>query len=299
MRRNGMLLWKQATPYFLLLPALIAMFGIVIYPIINAVKMSFTDYILWKPQDVKFIGFGNYVQLLQDENFLMSLKNTGIWVFFCLLFQFVIGFVVALVLNQDFRGRALSRTIILIPWVTPTVLITLMFRWMYDGNYGVLNDIFYKLGLISQYKAFLSLAETALSAVIAVKVWQGIPFFAIMILAALQTIPKEMYEAAHVDGASKIETFWTITLPYVLPTILITTLLRTIWIANDVDLVYMMTGGGPGNSSMILSVYTYQLAQKSLNFGMASAAAILMTLILVILVMVFLKKIRQAEGKFE
>lgn len=295
MRKNGTLL----TPYLLLLPAMITMFGIVIYPIVNAVKMSFTNYLLWKPQEAKFIGLGNYVELFHDDNFLASLKNTGIWVLCCLVFQFILGFVVALVLNQDFKGRTLARTIIMIPWVTPTVLITLMFRWMYDGNYGVLNDIFYKLGFISQFKAFLSLADTALPAVIAVKVWQGIPFFAIMILAALQTIPKELYEAAHVDGASKFGTFWSITLPYVLPTVLITTLLRTIWIANDVDIVYMMTGGGPGNSSMILSVYTYQLAQKALNFGKASAAAILMTFMLVLLVMIFLKKIRQAEGKFE
>jgi multiple sugar transport system permease protein len=288
---------KKLTPYLLMAPAIICMFWVVIYPICSAVNMSLWDYNLARPKDTEFVGLGNYIELFQDDRFLATLPNTLYWVAFCLVFQCVIGFLCAVLLSKDFRGRGFARTVSLLPWVMPMILITLMWKWMYDGNYGIINDIMMKIGLIDSYKAWLSSPTTALTAVAIVKTWQGIPFFAIMILAALQTIPDEIYEAARVDGATAWQRFWHITLPYVMPVTLITILLRTIWIANDVDVVYLMTGGGPVTSTLTLSVYAYQTTML-LDFGKASSIAILFTVIIMVPVAFYLKQIQKAEAKF-
>lgn len=289
--------FKPLVPYLLILPAIFMMFWIVVYPIYNAVKMSFYEYYIYKPDEMKFVGMRNYAELLQEETFRNCIPNTVYWVLFCLIFQALLGLAFALVLNCDFKGRGLCRTINMIPWVTPTVLITLMWRWMYDGNYGVLNDLMQKAGMIDTFIPWLSLPNTALTAVCVIKTWQGIPFFAVMILASLQGIPKDVYEAAHVDGAGSLKVFTKITMPYIMPQFLITALLRTIWISNDVDMIYMTTMGGPVDKSLTLSVYAYQTAQ-TLNFGKASAISLLFTLVLMVLVLIYLFQIRKSERKF-
>lgn len=284
-------------PYLLIAPAIILMFWIVIYPIINAIKMSFFEYFLYKRQDSTFVGLQNYINLFKENNFPSIAANTVYWVAFCLIFQILIGFVCALVLNREFWGRGLLRSFTLIPWITPTVVITLMWRWMYDTNYGVINDILFRIGIIDKFQSWLSMPSVVLTCVSIVKVWQGVPFFAIMILAALQTIPVELYESADIDGASSWDRFWAITMPYVMPITLITILLRTVWIANDVDIIYMMTGGGPITHSLTLSVYAYQTAQ-AMNFGKSSAIAIIYTIVLMMLVVFYLYHIQKSEEKF-
>ena len=180
--------------------------------------------------------------------------------------------------------RALS----MIPWVTPGVLIGLMWRWIYDGNNGVLNDILLKLGLIQEKIPFLSEVSTAFPAVIVTIVWQGIPFFALMLLAALQGVPQDMYEAADIDGATKLQKLFFITLPSIKNTIFVTVLLRIIWVANSVDVIFNMTEGGPAYSTQTLSVYIYQKA-NALNLGYASAMAIILALCLLVVVVPYLK----------
>ncbi|NLZ51561.1 MAG: sugar ABC transporter permease [Thermoanaerobacteraceae bacterium] len=287
--------WSKLIPYILVAPAFTLMLLVVGYPILNSIYMSFLDYTLFKPKDIKFVGLANYLKVLSDPIFRESLLNTVLWVVFGVFFQFLFGLILALLLNRKFKGRGIVRSVILIPWVTPGVLIGLMWRWMYDGNYGVINDILSKLHIIDNFIPWLSSSDTSMASVIITIIWQGVPFFAIMLLAGLQAIPQELYEAAYVDGAGSWHTFCNITLPMLKPTILISTLLRTIWVANSVDVIYIMTGGGPGYSTHTLSVYTYIKAQKALDFGYSATLAIYLTIILSSVAYVYFKNLNLKE----
>lgn len=283
-KKRGAGIW----PYLLLAPALLIMLSVVIIPIINAVSMSFQSYNLTRPKKIAFIAFQNYEKILQSSQFWSSLGRTGIWVLWGVGLQFVFGFALALLLNKNFRGRGIVRSVSLIPWVTPGVLIALMWRWILDGNYGVLNDILKNLGIISDNIAFLASKQFAMPSVIMTIVWQGIPFFALMILAGLQSIPEELYEAANIDGASGLQKLFYVTIPSLKNTIFVTTMLRIIWVANSVDVIYNMTEGGPAFATQTLSVYIYKEASV-LNMGYASAMAILLMLVLMVVAIPYLR----------
>ena len=283
-------------PYLLLLPALIVMLSVVIVPIINAVSMSFQSYNLTKPKKIGFIGLQNYANLLHDPLFWSSLLRTAIWVVFGVGCQFLFGFLLALVLNKQFKGRGVVRAVSLIPWVTPGVLIALMWRWMYDGNYGVINDLLMRLGLIKENIAFLSKPGTAMPSVIVTIVWQGIPFFALMLLAGLQGISYDLYEAASIDGATGWQKLIYVTIPSLRNTIFVTTMLRIIWVANSVDVIFNMTEGGPAYATQTLSVYIYKKA-SALDMGYASAMAIMLMLVLLLAAIPYLRNtFRDQEG---
>ncbi len=283
-------------PYLLLLPALIVMLSVVIVPIINAVSMSFQSYNLTRPKKIGFIGLQNYVTLFHDPQFWSSLLRTVIWVIFGVGCQFLFGFLLALVLNKQFKGRGVVRAVSLIPWVTPGVLIALMWRWMYDGNYGVINDILMRLGLIHENIAFLSKPATAMPSVIVTIVWQGIPFFALMLLAGLQGISYDLYEAASIDGATGWQKLFYVTIPSLRNTIFVTTMLRIIWVANSVDVIFNMTEGGPAYATQTLSVYIYKKA-SALDMGYASAMAIMLMLVLLLAAIPYLRNtFRDQEG---
>lgn len=290
---------NKIAPYLLITPAVILMLIVVAYPIGNSVLMSFYNYQLFKLKDTRFIGLGNYINVLRDPIFVRALLNSLIWVFFGVFFQFLFGLILALILNKNFKFRGFVRSLILIPWVTPGILIGLMWKWMYDGNYGVINDILYKLHIINDNVPWLAKSNTALAAVIVTIVWQGIPFFAIMILAALQTISRELYEAASVDGASSWQKFCHITLPMLKGTIFVTTLLRVIWVANSVDVIYTMTGGGPGYSSLTLSVYTFSKARGALDLGYSSTLSIYFTMMLLVVLFMYIKQLKKQEGRLK
>lgn len=288
---------RKLYPYYLVAPAVLFMLMIVAYPIVNSIYMSMMEYKLFKLSSIHFVGLENYIAVLKDPVFMQSLWNSFLWIVFGVFFQFFFGLILALLLNEKFRGRSIVRSLVLVPWVTPGVLIGLMWTWMYDGNYGVINDILTKLHITNQYIPWLAQSDTALFSVIVTIVWQGIPFFGIMLLAGLQTIPRELYEAAEVDGASPWHSFWMITLPMLLPTIFVTTLLRIIWVANSVDVIYSMTGGGPGYSSLTLSVYTFVKARSALDFGYASTMSIYLTLILSVVLFAYLYTISKKEAR--
>ena len=218
------------------------------------------------------------------------------WVAFGVGLQFIFGFVLAVLLNQHFLGRGFVRAISLIPWVTPGVLIGLMWRWMYDGNYGVINAILTKLHIISGYIPFLAQTSTSFPSVIITIIWQGIPFFALMILAGLQGIPRELYEAAEVDGANGIQKLFKVTIPCIKNSILISLLLRIIWVANSVDVIFNMTEGGPAYSTQTLSVYVFNKAQ-ALDLGYSSAMAILLALVLCSVAIPYLVKTFREEDQ--
>ncbi|HOX13176.1 MAG TPA: sugar ABC transporter permease [Spirochaetia bacterium] len=281
---------RNPWPYLLVAPALLTVLTVVFIPVVNAVSMSFQSYDLRRPSRIGFIGLGNYAEVLSDPLFWQSVWKTVVWVGVGVGFQFLFGFILALLLNRRFFGRGIVRSISLIPWVTPGVLIGLMWRWIYDGSYGVLNDILLRLGIIRDYVPFLARGDTAFPAVILTIIWQGIPFFALMILAGLQGIPEELYDAADVDGANGVQKLFRITIPSLRNVIFVTTLLRIIWVSNSVDVIFNLTEGGPAYATQTLSVYVFNKG-NSLNLGYAATMSILLALMLSSVAVVYLRRI--------
>ncbi|MGE0074086.1 MAG: carbohydrate ABC transporter permease [Sphaerochaetaceae bacterium] len=286
---------RDLLPYALVTPALAITIAIIFLPMFQTITYSFSQYILYKPQEKGFIGFENYKTALSDPLFASSLLHTFVWIVSIIVFQFLLGFTTALLLNRRFAGRGIARSLILVPWVTPSVITALMWRWMYDGNHGLINQLLAKFGLIKEFIPFLAQTSTAMGSIIVALIWQGFPFFAIMLLAGLQAIPDELYEAAEIDGATKTQRFFNVTIPMLKPVILTTILLRTIWVANSLDIILIMTGGGPGYSTYTLPVYSYIKAYKGMDFGYSSTIAVLLTILLMIIVTGYVRNILKSQ----
>ena len=289
----------DALPYVLVSPAVIATLAVVFYPMITAIGMSVYDYVVWKPASSKFIWFDNYKAALENDLFWVSFKQTLLWIGLTVPLQLLLGLATALLLNQKFAWRWLARMLIIIPWALPSVVIALMWRWIYDSNYGVLNDFLLRMKILDQSIPWLANASTALYSIILVLVWQGFPFFAVMLLAGLQSIPQVHYEAAEVDGASVWQRFRHVTLPGLKSVLATSVLLRLIWVANSVDVIYVMTEGGPGNATYTLPLYAYAQSRKAMKFGYASAIAVLFTLMMLALVVMYLRRTDATGGTKE
>lgn len=281
-------------PYLLVAPALLVVLTVVFVPVVNALLMSFQNYDLRRPSAIGYNNFKNYVNLAADPLFWSALLRTGIWVVAGVGLQFVFGFILALLLNRPFFGRGIARSLSLIPWVTPGVLIGLMWRWIFDGNYGVLNDLLIRVGLLKENVAFLAQESTAFPSVILTIIWQGIPFFALMLLAGLQGIPEELYDAADVDGANGLQKFFLVTVPSLKSVIYVTTLLRIIWVANSVDVIFNLTEGGPAYATQTLSVYIFNKG-NSLNLGYAATLSIMLTLALASVAALYLRTMFRSQ----
>src|ERR1700722_17102521 len=281
--------------YSYLLPAALCMLATVVVPIGMAMKMSLYNDVLYKPQEYRFIGLGNYVRLAQDPVFWLTLWNSFVWVFGSVVLQFVAGFAAALLLHQAFRGRALVRMLALLPWIIPGVVVGLIWEWLYQPNYGVINDLLIRAGWLHDRIAWLSSPDLAMAAVVFTNVWRGIPFFAIMLLAGLQAIPGELYEAEHVDGAGVPARFRHITFPLLRPIIVVATATRIIWTFNYADLIFVMTSGGPANATQITSTYTLLQAYSNLDFGYAAALSVVLLLVMLAFTAAYLRLTRGVE----
>lgn len=284
-------LGKKVLPYALLSPAVVVTLLIVFYPMVQAAWMSLHQYILFKPKDIHFIGLQNFVTALTDEVFWISLGHTLLWIGITVPAQLLLGLVTALLLNQKFFWRPLARALIIIPWALPSVVIALMWVWIYDPNYGILNDMLLRLDIVKAAIPWLADPDTALYAIILTLTWQGFPFFAVMILAGLQSIPASYYEAAAIDGASNWRQFRHITLPGISGVLITAVLLRVIWVANSIDVIFVMTGGGPGYTTYTLPLYAFIKARTSLDFGYGSALAVIFTITLLGVVVMYLSRV--------
>jgi multiple sugar transport system permease protein len=276
------------TPYLFILPALMLIILFYGYPFIKTVYMSFMNYNIVDPKSIAFNNFENYKNLLTDPVLRLAAKNTIIWVFVSLIIQFVLGFILALLLWKPFKGKKIYQSIVFIPWAISGFLIGIIFRWMFNAQFGVISDILIKLGIMHNRISILSMTNTSLIGPIVGLVWYGVPFFAIMILAAIQGISDEVLEAADIDGAGRWTKLFKIVIPYIKPTILVTVLLRVIWIFNSADIIYIMTNGGPANSSHTLATYLFQKAYTNLDFGSASAISVLIMLFLAVYTIIYL-----------
>ncbi len=278
-------------PYVLLSPAVLATMVVVFYPMVQAIVTSLYNNILWKPRAVRFIGLDNYIAIWHDPVFWSSLGRTAIWIGLTVPLQLLLGLVTALLLNQTFRWRGLARSLILIPWALPSVVIGLMWSWIYNPQVGLLNDLLLRLGLLQTAMPWLANPSTSLYAIIVALVWQGFPFFAIMILAGLQTIPHSLYEAADIDGASDWQQFWHITLPALKSVLVTAVMLRIIWVANSIDVIYVMTGGGPGYATHTLPLYALKRTYGSMDFGYGSALAVTFSLLLLAAIYAYMRRV--------
>lgn len=280
-------------PYVLLAPALIIMICVVFYPICSAVLISFQNYNLAKPSANAFVAFKNFTDLLFPANklqridfdFWQGLVRTIKWVVFGVGGQFLFGFILALLLNKKFRGRGVVRAVSLIPWVTPGVLLALIWRLMYQSPNGIITVALRSMGILSANETLLNNYPMA-SAIVTI-IWQGIPFFALMILAGLQGISHDMYDAADIDGATGWQKLLFVTIPSLRNTIMVTLMLRIIWVANSVDVIWGMTDGSTP-AVQTLSVLIYKKAQ-SLNMGKAAAAALLLMIVLLLVSIPYIK----------
>ena len=280
----------DALPYVLVSPAVLATLVLVFAPMLQAAWTSLLHQILWKPRDVRFIGLDNYAAIAQDPVAWASLGRTLLWIGLTVPLQLLLGLVTALLLNQRFAWRGLARSLILIPWALPSVVIALMWAWMYQPQVGLFNDLLLRLGLVTQAVPWLAQPGTALYAIIVALVWQGFPFFAIMILAGLQTIPASLYEAAAVDGATPWQQFREVTLPGLKGVLVTALMLRLIWVANSIDVILVMTGGGPGYATHTLPLYAFKRTYGSMDFGYGTALACTFSLLLLGLILVYLRR---------
>lgn len=264
----------------MLIPGIL-MVGIFTYtPLFRGIIMAVQNYTLWDINDRYFNGIDNFKTVILDPQFLIVCKNTVVWVFVSLFFQFIFGFILALLLRHKFRGRGIYQGLVFFPWAISGFLIGLIWRWIFNGQIGIINDILMKLGFIETPIGFLSTPGLSLFSVIIANVWYGIPFFAIMILAALQSVPNELYESADIDGGGRLHKLFYVTIPYIKPILILTTLLRVIWILNFPGLIYSMTGGGPAGSSHILTTYMLDILMFNQDYGQASAVGVIIMVIL-------------------
>lgn len=269
-----------ATPWLMLAPALGAAAILVLLPVLDTLWLSLHDVILFRPRVRPFVGLANYLWALTDPVFWESLWHSLVWVAFGVGLQFAVGFIAALLLNRSFAWRAVARALIVVPWALPSVIIGLIWTWMLDFNLGVLNEIGVRLGLLSASVPWLAQPDTAMAGVLLAIVWQGFPFFAVTLLAGMQAIPRELYEAASIDGAGAFGRFRYVTLPGLAGVMATALLLRMIWVANSLDLILVMTGGGPGTATQTLPLHAFLTAWSGGNYGHGAALSVLLTLLL-------------------
>jgi multiple sugar transport system permease protein len=283
-----------ALGYTLTLPLILFTIGMLIYPFTSAFILSFQNKLVGQPP--KFIGLDNYKHLFtSDPIFLRVCLNTLLYCGVAVIFKLVLGMGMALLLNQRFKFRGLIRGIMLLPYVTPDLVVGITWRWIFDATFGILNYILKSLHLIQINIAWMANAWTALGAVAIANIWRGFPFFGICLLAGMQAIPADQYEAAEMDGANVFQKFWQITVPALKSVIMVATVLSTIWTFNDFTLPYIMTGGAPSNQTFMFAGYTYILSFKYNQIGYAMAVTVIMLPILIILIMTMAPRIFRQE----
>ena len=294
--RFGAGLRERLFGYGLLLPTLAVLALVILYPLAEGFRISLMRMRLTSTAAPRFTGFENYIDLFQDEKFWFTLRTTVIWTAANVVAQIVLGLALALLLNERLKARGLYRSLALIPYIVPSVAAALIWRWMYDGSSGIFNAILFRLGLIEQYRPWLGEVSTALPAVIIESVWKGTPFVMILLLAGLQTIAPEYYEAAGIDGASAWQRFRDITLPLLSPALAVATVLTTVYTVNNFNAIWLMTQGGPLGSTEILFTWAYKMAFERFDFGMAATISVVLFGILAIFASIYIFLVERGEA---
>jgi ABC-type sugar transport system permease subunit len=282
--------------YLFIAPIVVLVLSLVAYPFCYAIYLSMTHKLVGMPP--VFVGFENYVRLAEDGFFRRAVANSFVFTFGSVLVKLLLGMVMALVLTSNVRWRSFWTGVLLIPWVAPTVVSALNFLWIFDGSLGVLNYLLVRVfRILPQGVGWLSEPGTAMASVIAVNVWRGFPFFGISFLAGMKGIPNELYEAAAVDGANALRRFRHVTLPGIRNITIIVVLLSTIWTFNDFAIIYILTKGGPGGSTMVMPVFTYETAFGAQRLGEAIAVSLYLMPALAVTIMVLARYMRKGRAR--
>jgi multiple sugar transport system permease protein len=281
--------------FLLLLPTLTLLALFIAYPFVRGILLSVSSARVGIPGE--FVGLQNFSRLMSDPIFAHVVWNTCFYTAVTTVFKLALGLWLAILLNRNFRGKAFTRAFILLPFIIPTVLSTFAWKWMFDPTFSVLNWLFYKMGLISSAINWLGDPDLAMLSIIIVNIWRGVPFFAISLLAGLQTISPDLNEAAAIDGAKPWQRFIHITWPLLLPVTMVVVLFSVIQTFADFQIVYVMTGGGPANATHLFATYAYQLGVGTGILSMGAAVSLAMFPILFLIVIFQLLYIRRVETR--
>ena len=276
---------QRRLAWFLIVPAVFVVFLVIGYPLIQVLVYSVLKYKLDGVTPPSFVCLANYLFIFTDSDFWRSVLNTLIFTFFSVTLEAVLGLAIAMVANSKFKGRSILRVAILIPWAIPTVVSSKIWAWMFNDIYGVVNVLLTNLHLIPQKIAFLATPITALPVIIAVDVWKTTPFMALLLLAGLGLIPGDLYEAAAIDGATKVRQFFSVTLPLVMPTLLVALIFRTLDALRVFDIFYVMVGGQGNMATM--AIYNQQWLVSFLDAGIGSAASVIILVFIMIFVILY------------
>lgn len=280
---------EQRQAWVLLAPMLIVMGMLTAWPLLRTIWLSFTDAaLIGNGSEVNYVGLENYLYALTDPDFLSSILRTLYFTVVSVALEGIIGVLVALLLNQKFYGRSVLRVLVILPWALPTIVNAMMWRLNFNPDYGSINALLTQLGIIDGYRSWLGSPDSALNAVMLADVWKNYPLVTLLSLAAMQSIPEDLFEAARLDGASAFRRFRAITFPAIVGPLSVALVLRTIDAFKIFDIIYVMTRGGPVDSTKTLSFYVYQESFSYLRAGSGAAYAILMTLMCGVLIALYL-----------
>jgi len=276
---------QRRLAWFLIVPAVFVVLLVIGYPLIQVLVYSVLKYKLDGVTPASFVGLDNYLFIFSDSDFWRSVGNTLIFTVFSVGLEAVLGLAIALVANSKFKGRSILRVAVLIPWAIPTVVSSKIWAWMFNDIYGVVNVLLTNLHLIPQKIAFLATPITALPVIIAVDVWKTTPFMSLLLLAGLGLIPSDLYEAAAIDGATKVRQFFSVTLPLVMPTLLVALIFRTLDALRVFDIFYVMVGGQGNMATM--AIYNQQWLVSFLDAGIGSATSVIILIFIMIFVILY------------
>ena len=291
---TGALENERLLAFVLLAPTVVLLGVFIAYPFIMGLWLAVSSTSVGNPG--QFVGIKNFVKAWNDSIFQTAFQNTFFYTFWATIFKLTLGMWLALLLNRHFRGKRLVRASMLLPFIIPTVLSTFAWRWMFDPTFSVLNWVLYRTGFIITKLPFLSDGTWAMWCAIAINTWRGMPFFAITLLAGLQTISPDLHEAASLDGASAWHRFWNVTWPLLKPVTIVVVVFSIIQTFSDFQLIYVLTGGGPANSTHLLATYAYQLGIGTGLLGEGAAISLFMFPVLLVVVWVQLRYLRRLEG---
>ena len=287
---------KQLTPYYFLLPGMAVLAVVILYPVVGNVVMSLQKVKLIKGGGGDFVGLANFAKLLGSRTFIGSVVSSLKFTLISLPLVFVLGLGMASIFNEIKKYRPVFTAFLIVPWAIAPVVTGYMWRWLFHDSFGLVNYFLHTLGLIDANVPWLAHPDTAMAAVVVANIWRFMPYITIMLLAGLQGISAELYEAAHMDGAGLLQRFWFVTLPQLRHVIGVVFLFATIWMVNDFALIYIMTEGGPARSTQVLPIAIYRIAFENLLLGRGAAAGLLLLVFLLGMSALYIRTIFKEEG---
>lgn len=287
---------ETKTAVIMLLPALIFLAVLIVYPLCKVIYDAFNYQHLINKSLSGFAGLDNFRKVIADEHFAQSVKNTVVWTFFSVLGEYIMGMATAVLLNQKFKGRAIFRTFIFIPWLVPIIVAGMTWDWLLNPDFGIINYVLKNMGIIENSINFLGDSKYAMATVIFVNIWRSFPYYTISILSAMQSIPQELHEAASIDGAGTIKRFFYVTLPQLRSVSLVIIFIHVIWTAINFDFIWVLTEGGPNYATQTLPLMIYRFSMKTFDVGAASALSTMMfTVMTIMFVFYYIKRNKLSE----